>query len=74
MSFSDIKYCEIENEVLRNRLKEMSAAARTLADAVERYAVPKKGDRYCSRTELLNTTATLRSVLDGGAKKKQVNP
>lgn len=63
---------EIENEVLRNRLKEMAAAARTLADTVERYVVPKKGERYCSRTELLNTTATLRSVLDRGGRKKQV--
>lgn len=62
----NLKYCEIENEVLRNRLKEMAAAARTLADTVERYAVPKKGDRYCSRTELLNTTATVRAVIDRG--------
>lgn len=66
----NLKYCEIENEVLRNRLKEMAAAARTLADTVERYVVPKKGERYCSRTELLNTTATLRSVLDRGGRKK----
>ena len=62
----NLKYIEIENDVLLSRLKEITAAARALADTVERYAVPKKGDRYCSRTELLNTTATVRAVIDRG--------
>lgn len=38
-------------------------AARALCDAVERYVCPKRGDKTCLRSELLNTKDRLRQLL-----------
>ena len=39
------------------------ARARDLCDAVERYVCPKRGDKTCLRSELLNTKERLRKAL-----------
>jgi hypothetical protein len=44
---------DIENEVLRDRLASIKAAAGAFADLVGRYIEPHKGDTYCSRNEVL---------------------
>lgn len=59
------RYIDIENEVLRNHLRDLKAAAVTLCEAVERYVVPRKGDAYCFRMELLRKKDDLRAVLEG---------
>lgn len=38
-------------------------AASALCDAVERYVCPKRGDKTCLRSELLNTKDRLRELL-----------
>lgn len=38
-------------------------AASALCDAVERYVCPKRGDKTCLRSELLNTKERLRKAL-----------
>lgn len=55
---------EIENDVLRARLKEVTAQARDFMDAVRRYVEPQKGDRFISRNELLNAVRDFRSCID----------
>lgn len=54
---------DIENEVLRNRLATIKAAAEDFANIVTRYVEPKKGDPYCSRTELLQARNNLKALL-----------
>lgn len=54
---------EIENDVLRARLKEVTGQARDFLDAVQRYVEPKKGDRFISRNELLNAVRDFRSCI-----------
>lgn len=55
---------EIENDVLRARLKEVTGQARDLLDAVRRYVEPQKGDRFISRNELLNAARQFRACID----------
>lgn len=50
-------------EALENRILELNAAAEALCDAVERYVCPKRGDKTCLRSELLNTKERLREAL-----------
>lgn len=38
-------------------------AALALVDAVERYVAPKPGDKYCSRTEILNAKDNLKKLI-----------
>ena len=59
----NLKYVEVENEVLRLRLKSVRAAAEEFADLVTRYVEPHKGDPYCSRTEILNKKEELKRLL-----------
>lgn len=42
---------------------EVREAAAALCDAVERYVCPKRGDKTCLRSELLNTKERLREAL-----------
>ena len=44
---------ELENMVLRNRLKKMKSGTRDLIKAVEQYVAPKPGEPYLHRSELL---------------------
>lgn len=39
------------------------SSADLLISAVERYVQPKPGDKYCSRSELLNTKDNLKALL-----------
>lgn len=50
-------------ESQEDRLRELNAAASALCEAVERYVCPKRGDKTCLRSELLNTKERLREVL-----------
>ena len=59
----NLKYVEIENEVLRNRLATIKAAALEFSELVTRYVEPHKGDTYCSRTEILNKKEELKRLL-----------
>lgn len=42
---------------------DIREAAAALCDAVERYVCPKRGDKTCLRSELLNTKDRLRQSL-----------
>lgn len=42
---------------------EIKNAASALVDAVERYVAPKPGDKYCSRTEILNAKENLKKLI-----------
>lgn len=55
---------EIENDVLRDRLKKITGQAGAFLDAVQRYVEPKKGDRFVSRNELLNAARRFRACID----------
>lgn len=44
-------------------LDEIKNAASALVDAVERYVSPKLGDKYCSRTEILNAKDNLKTLI-----------
>ena len=61
---TDGSIIEIENDVLRARLKEVAGQARDFLDAVQRYVEPKKGDRFISRNELLNAARRFRACID----------
>lgn len=50
-------------EALEARVLELNDAASALCDAVERYVCPKRGDKTCLRSELLNTKDRLRQAL-----------
>lgn len=54
----NLSVIELENEVLRSRLKETKAGAQALIDAVERYA-----RQECLRSELLRTKENLKNTL-----------
>ncbi|MBQ6358541.1 MAG: hypothetical protein IJI97_06235 [Clostridia bacterium] len=56
---------DIENEVLRERLKEYKAALDKLCATVRRYAAPAKDDDYCSRSELLRAVAEAEKIAHG---------
>lgn len=45
------------------QVDEVREAADALCDAVERYVCPKRGDKTCLRSELLNTKDHLREAL-----------
>lgn len=62
---TNLSIIEIENLSLRDRLKEQRAALAELAAAVRRYVEPRKGDAYCSRTEILLAAAKAESVVRG---------
>lgn len=49
---------EVFIESLEGRIRELSAAAQSLVDAVERYA-----RQECLRSELLNTKERLKAML-----------
>lgn len=59
------RYIDIENECLRNRLKEQRDIIARLCSTVRRYAEPRPGDPYCSRSELLNVTAAAEQAAQG---------
>ena len=61
--YNNPRLVDIENEVLRDRLASIKAAAGDLADAVERYVTPKKGQPYCGRNEVLRIKETLKTLL-----------
>ena len=61
--YNNLRVIECENEVLRSRIASIKAAAVALADAVDRYVAPKKGDTYCSRGEVLRAKDNLKSLL-----------
>ena len=42
----NLKYVEIENEVLRNRLATIKAAALEFSELVTRYVEPHKGETH----------------------------
>lgn len=54
------RYIDIENEVLRNRIDAIKAAALKACDCVERYT-----NGAALRSELLNTIAALRQTAQG---------
>ena len=56
--YNNPRYCDIENEVLRNRLVECKAGAEALVDAVKRYL-----RQECLRSELVNTLNDLENRL-----------
>ena len=61
--YNNPRIVDIENEVLRSRLASIKAAAVELADAVEKYVTPKKGDPYCGRGEVLRKKEILKNLL-----------
>lgn len=54
------RYIDIENEVLRNRHKELQASLLNLYDTVERYT-----NGAALRSELLNTVNAARLTAQG---------
>lgn len=52
------RYIDIENEVLRNRIDEVKAAALKLCETVERYT-----NGAALRSELLNTVTQTRQKM-----------
>ena len=58
VGYNNPRYCDIENEVLRNRLVECKAGAEALVDAVKRYL-----RQECLRSELVNTLNDLEDRL-----------
>lgn len=54
---------DAENDILRDKLKAVRAAAATLCDTVEQYA--RQG---VSRSILMNTVASTREILRGGGE------
>lgn len=54
---------QLENMVLRNRLKKMKAGTRALIAAVEQYAEPKPGQPYLHRSELLRIKNETKQAL-----------
>lgn len=54
------RYIDIENEVLRNRHKELQASLLNLCDTVERYT-----NGAALRSELLNTVHAARLTAQG---------
>ena len=59
------RYVDIENDVLRNRHKELQASLLKLCATVRRYAAPAKDDDYCSRSELLRAVAEAEKTAHG---------
>lgn len=51
-----------QREMLLDHIQEMMDAASALVEAVERYVCPKKGDKYCSRGEVLAKLAQLKKI------------
>lgn len=54
---------ELREEDLLDSIQETKDAALALVDAVEKYVAPKPGDKYCSRTEILNAKDNLKKLL-----------
>ena len=61
--YDNPRIVDIENEALRSRLSSIKGGAQALIDAVQRYVEPKKGDAYCSRTEILRLRDELKRLL-----------
>lgn len=56
--YNNLRYCEIENEVLRSRLEQIKAGAQGLIDLVELYL-----KQAALRTELYNKKEELKRIL-----------
>lgn len=56
------RYIDIENDALRNRLRDVKAAAADLVDAVEKYTAPHKGE-FLHRSDLLQVKDRLKRLL-----------
>ena len=56
------RYIDIENDVLRDRLRDVKAAAADLVEAVERYTVQVPGE-FLHRSDLLQVKDRLKRLL-----------
>lgn len=60
---TSLELAEQVGQVYDFALQKITTAALELADALERYVCPKRGDKTCLRSELLNTKERLREAL-----------
>lgn len=60
---TSLELAEQVGQVYDFALQKITTAASALCDAVERYVCPKRGDKTCLRSELLNTKDRLRQAL-----------
>jgi hypothetical protein len=54
---------EVFIQTLENRIRELTAEARDLVNAVEKYVEPRPGDKYMHRTKVLAIKNKLKEML-----------